>query len=68
MLARCLVYTTDYYMIISSEKLCYTNMANCYDHNEQAMIWLLEVIRLLLVISLLEVIRLLEMKCVSSKL
>ena len=49
----------DCFMVIPSKSLCYSNIANCYDYNEQAGIRLLEVIRL--VISLLEVIRLLEM-------
>ena len=53
----------DCVMVISFQRLCYTNITNCYDYNDR----LLEVIRLLLVISLLEVIRLFEMKRVSSK-
>ena len=57
----------DCVMVISYKRLCYTNIANCYDYNEQTMIRLLEVIRLLLVVSLLEVIHLLEMKRASSK-
>ena len=46
-------------MVRSSNRPRHSNIANCYDYSEQAVIRLLEVIRL--VISLLEVIRLLEM-------